>query len=99
MTTSINLTWMQPQGDLVDSFEINYSYTISQCDSDGGAFPPVKITVSNGTQRSYTIMNSPTTPVEEDSEFTISLTAINNGTSSSSARVQATTEMAGMYRV
>lgn len=95
MATSISLSWTQP-GDSVDSYEINYSYSVNQCDGVEGDFPSVTITISNGTLRSYIITNSPTTPVEEDSMYTITLTAISAGRSSNSTSTQATTDTAGI---
>ena len=62
------------------SYEINYSYDVIECvrDRDTRPFPPVTVTLNNGSLRSYTISNSPTTPVEEDSRYTISITAVNS---------------------
>ena len=92
--TSISLSWMQP--DSVDSYEITYSYTINQCDGVEGDFPSVTIPISNGTQRSYIITNSPTTPVEEDSMYNIRLTAISGGMRSDSATIRTITLTAGI---
>ena len=79
--TSITLTWEQPEGaDAVHGYEINYCYNVIEClrDGDTQPFPSVTVTLNNGSLRSYTIMNSSTTPVEEDSQFTISITAVNS---------------------
>ena len=79
--TSITLTWEQPEGaDAVDGYEINYSYDVIECVSDGSTrpFSPVTVTLNNGSLSSYTIMNSHMTPVEEDSQYTISITAVNS---------------------
>ena len=97
--TSISLSWTQPPGDSIDSYEITYSYTINQCDGVEGAFPPITILVSSGTQRSYEITNSPSTPVEEDSMYDIELVAISNGTKSIPSSTQTSTQPAGMVRV
>ena len=97
--TSISLSWTQPSGDSVDSYEITYSYTINQCDGVQGDFPSVTISISNGTQRSYEITNSPSTPVEEDSMYNIKLVAISNGTKSNPSSIQIDTQTAGMVRV
>jgi hypothetical protein len=97
MATSISLSWMQSPDDSVDSYEITYSYTINQCDGVEGAFPPITISISNGTQMSYIIANGPSTPVEEDSMYTIRLTAISGGMSSDSASTQTITLTAGIY--
>ena len=99
--TSISLTWTQTEGaEAVDSYEINYSYNVTECvrDGDTRTFPPVTVTSVNGYQRSYTIFNSPTTPVEEDSEYTISINAVNGvGRSAPSNMVSTTTAGAGKY--
>ena len=79
--TSITLTWEQPEGaDAVGGYEINYSYDVIECVRDGDTrlFQPVIVTLNDGSLRSYTIMNSSTTPVEEDSQYTISITAVNS---------------------
>ena len=80
-STSITLTWKQPEGaDAVHGYEINYCYNVIEClrDGDTRPFPSVTVFINNGSLRSYTIMNSPTTPVEEDSQYTISITAVNS---------------------
>ena len=92
--TSISLSWTQP--DSVDSYEITYSYTINQCDGVEGAFPAITIPISNGTQRSYIITDSPSTPVEEDSMYSITLTASSGGMRSDSATTQTITQTAGI---
>ena len=82
--TSITLTWEQPEGaDAVDRYEINYRYLIEECESEGGRLlPPVTVSVNDGTLRRYTLNNSASTPVEEDSVFRITLTAVNSVTRS-----------------
>ena len=61
-------------------YEINYCYNVIECLSDGDTqpFPPVTVFINNGSLRNYTVMNSPTTPVEEDSQYIISITAVNS---------------------
>ena len=77
--TSITLTWEQTEGaDAVDSYEINYQYIVKQCIGEGGSFPAITVMEINGSLRSYTLTNSALTPVEEDSLFSISLTAVND---------------------
>ena len=86
MTTSITLTWEQPEGaNAVDSYDINYSILIEECVREGvGSLPPVEVSVDNSTLRSYmyTLSNSSSTPVEEYSLFRVSLTAVNSVTRS-----------------
>ena len=98
--TSITLTWEQPEGaDAVDRYEINYFYIINECGSEGDRlFPPVTVSVYDGTVRSYTLNNSASTPVEEDSLFRIALTAVNSVTRSlPSLPAVITTPEAGTY--
>ena len=65
----------------MDRYEINYRYFIEECESEGGRlFPSVTVSVNDGTLRRYTLNNSAPTPVEEDSLFRITLTAVNSVT-------------------
>ena len=99
MATTITLTWDQPLGaDAVESFVITYSYDVRECINDGENTPlqPVSVTIGNGSQRSYTIMNSSETPVEEDSQYSISMRAVNSvGMSAQSNTAMTTTASAG----
>ena len=65
----------------MDRYEINYHYSIEECEYYT-SFPPVTVSVSDGTLRRYTLNNSASTPVEEDSEFRMTLTAVNSVTRS-----------------
>ena len=98
MTTSIRLTWDPPGGadDVpVNSYEINYEYSVNQCSDEGGSFPPVTIRMIDGSLREYTVENSTITPVEEDSDYTITLTAVNSVDRSEPSNIAtATTAMA-----
>ena len=81
----------------MDSYEISYSFTIDECSVDHGNFPPVTVMLS-GSLRNYTITNSSTTPVEEDSTYSISLTALNSvGRSAMTVITNVTTNTAGVY--
>jgi hypothetical protein len=95
------LTWEQPEGaNAVDKYEINYLYIIEECALEGGGpFLPVTVSVDNGTLRRYTVNNSASAPVEEDSEFRITLTAINSVTRSAPSQpaVTFTTEAGTCY--
>ena len=92
--TSIDISWELPAGSTADEFIINYNFTIRQCVDDG--VQQVMITPVNGFLRSYTISNSSTTPVEEDSEYTITVSTVSNGiTSEPSNPTRVTTEEAG----
>jgi hypothetical protein len=78
--TSITLTWEQPEGaNAVDRYEINFRYFIEECELEGARpFPSVTVSVNDGTLRRYTLNNSASTPVEEESEFWITLIAVIN---------------------
>ena len=80
--TSIFLTWDQPEGsaDAVDRYQINYNYSVEECSSEGSTFPTVIVILNNGSLRSYNLINSSFTPVEEDGIYFISLTAMNSVT-------------------
>ena len=99
LTTSISLTWNQPQGaDAVDGYVIYYSFQINECIREGNTVPllPFVLKLNNGSQRSYTIINSTATPVEEDSSYTITITAVNSvGRSTPSNTASTTTAQAG----
>ena len=101
LATSISLTWDQPLGaEAVDRYEITYSFVVRECvrDNDNRPFHPDTVTVNDGSQRSYTIMNGSTTPVEEDSEYTISIRAVNSlEISAESSNATTTTASAGKY--
>ena len=63
----------------MDKYEINYRYFIDECQLEGGGtFSPVTVSVNDGTLRRYTLNNSASSPVEEDSLFIITLTAVNS---------------------
>ena len=84
--------------DAVDGFEITYSDDIIECIRDGVNTPlqPVSVTIDEGSQRSYTIMNSSDTPVEEDSQYSVSMRAVNSvGMSAQSNTVMTITTSAG----
>ena len=82
----------------MDKYEINYQYIIEECQlEDGRTFLPVTVSVNDGTQRRYALNNSALTPVEEHSQFRISLTAVNSVTGSGPSQpVITTTAQAGM---
>ena len=64
--------------DTVDSYEINYEYSVNECSGEGGSFPAVTVRGINGSLRTYTLTNSASTPVDEDSSFFITLAAVNS---------------------
>ena len=93
MTTSISLTWELPQGssDTIDRYEINCTFTINECGET--EYNNYTIEIFDGSLRSYTIINSYTTPVEEDSSYFITMIAFSNGIGSVSSDITFTTTM------
>ena len=80
----------------MNSYEIKYNYSIDECAGMGSPTPEVTVGISDGTLTMYTISDSSTSPVEEDSNYMITLTAISNGMRSApSATVSVTTRDAG----
>ena len=54
--------------------------------------------LNDGALRSYTIMNTPTSPVDEDSNYLITVTAVNSVTESNPSNTAfTTTAEAGKY--
>ena len=71
----------------MDSYKIKYNFTVNECSSDNkGKSRQVIIPIVNSSLRSYTINDSSDNPVEEDSIYNISLTAVNSVESSVAAR-------------
>ena len=91
--TSISLTWDQPLGaDAVNGFKISYTYEVNECrDENPLPYASVTVTLNNGSLRGYTIINSSLSLVEEDSVFTISVTAVNSVTESIPSNIVTTT--------
>ena len=73
-TTSFTLTWDQSQASVVDSYEIKYTFTINHCHTPDNMY----IKAISGSLREHTIINNSITPVEEDSQYFISLIAWNS---------------------
>ena len=78
-STSITLTWSQSPGDVVDFYQISYSFTIRGCEEVEGD------NVSTSF-REYTL-----TGLEENSDVTISITAMNGAGNSPPANTTAKT--------
>ena len=96
MTTSILLTWEQPEGS-VDSYILDYEFSINECSGNQGT---VRKTISDGSLRMYTIVNSTDTLVEEDSMYYITLIAVNSvDTSEPSNSARVNTRIAGGYTI
>ena len=86
--TSIAFTWNAPSsGGTVDSYTVQYSASVRGCNvqSQGG---PISI---NSTQRNFTI-----TGLEEDSDVSVIITAVNIRGSTSAPVFTTSTTIAGM---
>ena len=68
-STVINITWNKQDTDVVYEFRLHYSYHIRECQDNSTNMSSIPI---DNYTRSYTLMG-----LEEDSEFNISLTALN----------------------
>ena len=66
--TSIILTWTQPEGEVVDSYEVSFSYQ-GPC----SGFNHTDTTTVNGTTRQYTL-----TGLQEFSNYTVTVVAVND---------------------
>ena len=62
----------------MDSYEISYNRIVNECGGDIGSFPTVTVLLNSDSLRSYTLTNSSSTPVEEDSRYFITLRAVNS---------------------
>lgn len=74
--TSISILWEQEPCSEVLSYELQYHFNIQEC-SDYNE-QNWTITIFDTSLRQYTILNSTETPVEEDSIYHITLTAVNS---------------------
>ena len=85
--TILSLSWTQP-GSAVDSYTVSYTYTIRQCGS--GPIPGSVVGIS-GSDRSVMLDN-----LEEDSDYSITLTANRGNLQLNSNVVSVTTSSAGI---
>ena len=85
-TTCITLVWTQPAGEVVDSYLITYSFTVTGCPGvDGNSM----VTVS-GSSSNHTL-----TGLEENSVVTISILARNGAGDSQAVGTTTSTFIAG----
>ena len=85
--TTLSLNWTQP-GSAVDSYTVSYTYTIRGC-----GLGPISgsVEISNGNARSVMLNN-----LEEESVYSITLTAYRRNLQLNSNVVMATTISAGI---
>ena len=87
-STTIALSWTQ-SGSSVDSYTVSYTYTIRRC---GSGPVPGSEEISDGNARSFTLKN-----IEEDSDYTITLTANSAAGQLASNQISTTTTTAGVF--
>ena len=76
---SIIITWDQDLSSEVQWYELQYNFTIRECEIRSGN---VEVGMIDRFLRKYTLENSTETPIEEDSAYTVFLSAVNfDGTS------------------
>ena len=68
--TTISITWDVTGDIFIERFEVSYSYTVNTCTAPAGSS---MVTISDGTRRSHTLSG-----LNEDSQYTITVTAINS---------------------
>ena len=96
-SSSITITWEQDLSSDVLWYEIQYNFTIREClDNTWNAWNIWNVTINNGSLRNYTLVNSTVTPVEEDSDYFIMLTAVNSDGKSEPTVIETSTSAAGM---
>ena len=85
--TSITLSWEQPAGDAVYRYDIVYTY---QGGCSDYTQPENMATLNDGTAREYTLKN-----LQEFSDYTINVTAVNATGTSAPAVIMITTSATG----
>ena len=92
-SNSIAIYW--EQDDLAQSYKIQYNFTIREC-ADEMASLVTSHELSETMRNNYTICNGINMPVEEDSDYNISLIAVNSNVNSPAAIIIGTTKQAGI---
>ena len=85
--TSITLIWTQPVGEVVDSYEVSFSYQ-GPCSE----FNHTNTTTVNGTTRQYTL-----TRLQEFSTYTVTVVAVNGAGRSGGSSMNVITLPDGMF--
>ena len=76
-STSITITWEQDLSSDVLWYELQYNFTIRECENNNNTVN-TGIILIDGHLRNYTLGNNTGTAVEEDSTSIISVTAVNS---------------------
>ena len=77
----------------MDRYEISYSFTINGCPELGRTS---RGPIDAGSVTTYTLVDSGSNPIEEDSVYDISVRAVNSVAMSEEAKTTATTPRAGL---
>ena len=93
-SNSIAIYW--EQDDLARSYKIQYNFTIRECADEMATLVTSHELSVTMNRNNYTIRNSADMPVEEDSDYNISLIAINSNVSSPAVIIIGTTKQAGI---
>ncbi len=88
-STTIIITWTQSSDIFIDRYEVSYMYTIRRC----SASPGQGMNTLSGSAKSYNLMS-----LNEDSTYTITVTAINDEGSRSST-ITADTSTSGNHTI
>ena len=89
-STSITITWNQNTSSDVNWYKLRYNFTIRGCEIQ---FDDCTIDIMiDGSHRNYTLENSTATPVEEDSAYSIFLSAINFDGASNTNTIEESTQ-------
>ena len=90
-STSINLTWSQPPEDVVDYYQILYSFTVRSCKNYYQRGPIIRV---NSSSREYNL-----TGLAENSDIYVWIYARNTAGSIRSNQISARTPTAGILNV
>lgn len=82
--TTISIAWIVNEDITIDRFEVTYHYSIKQCSAPYDTYN--KINITNGTVVTHTLEN-----LNEDSVYTITVTAIYNDSSTTMGTITAET--------
>ena len=96
-STSITITWDQNTTSDVIWYELRYNFTISRgCENQSDNYT---IDMIEGSRRNHTLENSTATPVEEDSVYTIFLSANNFDGASDTSILEASTQESSEFNL
>ena len=94
-SNSITITWEQDLSSDLFWYELQYNFTIIECNSENNTREWTD--TINSSFRSYTLRNSSETPVEEDGVYSIFLIAVNSDGRSEASIPEILTLEDGMF--